>query len=288
FSYYVLRITDYHKKIAIFASFLSILITNISGFSVVTISLFFFLLPLLAVDFPAVIPKSYFLNRKSKFLLTFILVSSFLFLVSKTISFYLADLAYSKSIYFDKHEQFSQAYQFASVARNLRPTEPTYLTFYSTTASKMAVSTKDDKYISQATDSIRQATNISPFDTNLLKQRAQIFYYLSFLDKNYYLETLNTLTHLTEISPTDPSNYYLLGRFYQNISETDRAISNYQQAIQLKSNYDHATFALGEIYFQQKKYPEAKPLLEATLQIAPTNLQAKDYLARIATSSGTK
>jgi len=93
---------------------------------------------------------------------------------------------------------------------------------------------------------------------------------------------------VSRLAPTDAKTFYLLGRFYEAASKPDLAINNYQKAIALKSNYDHAYFSLGQLYFQNKNYPEAKKNLELTLIYAPTNLEAQNYLHLIATASAKK
>jgi tetratricopeptide (TPR) repeat protein len=80
----------------------------------------------------------------------------------------------------------------------------------------------------------------------------------------------------------------MLGEFYGRIDAVDQAISNYQTAIALKSNYDYAYFALGKIYLSQKKYALAKSNFEFTLKIAPNNTDTQNYLAFIATQSAGK
>jgi tetratricopeptide (TPR) repeat protein len=61
----------------------------------------------------------------------------------------------------------------------------------------------------------------------------------------------------------------------------DDAAFYYQKAIDLKSNYDYAYTALGEIYFNQKKYDLAKQNLELTLKYAPANTDAQKMLDEI-------
>ena len=80
----------------------------------------------------------------------------------------------------------------------------------------------------------------------------------------------------------------LLGKFYEAASQKDDAVKNYQQALSLKSNYDYAAFALGQIYFADKNYIEAKKYFETTLKIAPTNTDAQNYLTLIATASAKR
>jgi putative inorganic carbon (hco3(-)) transporter len=281
-----------HKKkinLVILSSFISILITNIAGFSVVIVSLFFFLLPVLSIQTnlspskpPGVILKS--------FSILLILIS--FFLLTKNLFFYLADITYAQADTFDSSDRYTSALEQIRLSVNYRPNEPVYLTKYANILSKLALTANNQKlesqaqnYTKQAVDAVNQATTISPFSLNLWKEKAQIYYYLSVIDTGYYLKALDALTKATLLAPTDAKSFYMLAEFYQNIKEYDASIKYYQQAIDLKPNYDHAYFALGKIYFDQKKYDLAKVNFEKTLDIAPANTDARNYLAAIATAS---
>ncbi|MFZ2153029.1 MAG: O-antigen ligase family protein [Microgenomates group bacterium] len=242
--------------------FLSILITNFFGFSVVVTSLYFFLLPAMIV-----VPSNFNITKSKNILYFVILVSSFLFLVSKLFMYLLADIAYAHPT--------PTTLRFAL---NIRPDEALYHSKYAQLLAENDANTHDKQHLTTIVESLGLATKLSPFNLNLWKERAHTYYYLSTIDSSYYVYALDAITKATKLAPTDASSFYFLGKLYQNISDTDKAIINYQEAIRLKSNYDHATFALGELYYQQKKYDLARPLLDKTLEIAPQNPDAKKYL----------
>lgn len=203
----------------------------------------------------------------------------------KNLYFYLADLTYAQADSLDSNQQYSPAYQSLKSSLYYRPNEPVYLIKTADLSAKMAIITHDKKYLDQSLNLLSQATKISPFNLNLWKEKAQVYYYLSSLDPNYYLYALDALTKATKLAPTDAKSFYLLAEFYQNINAFDEAVANYQTAISLKPNYDHAYFALGKIYFQQKNYSLAQTNFTKTLTIAPNNTDAQNYLNLIATAS---
>jgi tetratricopeptide (TPR) repeat protein len=84
-----------------------------------------------------------------------------------------------------------------------------------------------------------------------------------------------------KLAPTDAKIYFNLGQFLESASLMDDAAIYYQKAIDLKSNYDHAYFALAQIYYNQKQYDLAKTNLEQTLKYAPTNSEAQEMLEKI-------
>jgi O-antigen ligase len=276
----------YHLRRTIYLiPFLSILITNFAGFSIVIVSLYFFLLPALTIPALESTPKKLFIHHKSYFLF---LILIFGFLGFQILKYYLADISYAQSESYDRQQKYEDALESVQISLNYRPDEPVYLISQGTLSAKLALTTQDEKYINPTLISLEKATQISPFNLNLWKEKAQAYYYLSALDNDYYLLAIDALTKATKIAPTDAMSFYLLAEFYDRINQTDSAAKNYQKAINLKPNYDHALFALGKIHFNKKEYQLAKTLFEKTILIAPTNLEAKDYLAKITTSTVDK
>jgi len=257
-------------KYAIFASFLSILITNFAGFSVVITSLFFFLLPIFALPEPSEI-----LNHKPKAkIFYFITVPLFLFLISKVLSLFIADITYNQSQIAYNKGLFESSQKYINSALSLRPKEALYHSQASLVASKL-------KDAPLATAHSNLALSLSPASTNLWKERAQVFSELSLTNPEYFPLAIDALKNCLRLAPTDAKSYYLLGKFYEAASENDLAIENYEKALTLKPNYDHASFALGELYFSRKNYPEAEKYFKLTLTLAPNNLEAKEYLEKI-------
>jgi len=201
------------------------------------------------------------------------------------LTYYLADLCYAQAESYDNNSKYVEALSQIKISLHYRPNEPLYIMQYADTSSKLALTTKDFRYVSPALAAIDKATQIAPFSLNSWKEKAQIYYYFSVIDPKYYLLALDSLTKATKLAPTDASSFYMLGEFYDRIKEVDKAAFYYQQAIEMKPNYDYALFALGKIYFDQKKYGSALPLFEKVLLIAPTATDVKDYLAKIATIS---
>lgn len=254
----------------IFVSFISILISNFAGFSVVTTSLFFFLLPILAL--PEISTKAQ--PKPKPKIFYFITTALFLFLISKIFSLFLADIAYNQSQIAYNRALYQPSQKNINLALTLRPKEALYYSQASLIAAKL-------NNAPLATAHSNLALSLSPASTNLWKERAQVFSELSLIDSEYFSLAIDALKNTVRLAPTDAKSFYLLGKFYEAASENDLAIENYQKALTLKANYDHASFALGELYFSQKNYPEAKKYFELTLTLAPNNQEAKEYLEKI-------
>lgn len=276
-------------KLALCTSLISILITNAAGFSVVIVSLYFFILPALSqtqneISAKTIKPKTTFFTN----LLIFALIGFALFLIQKNIFYYLADIAYSKASSADEKSDFQTAYENINTAVSFRSNEPTYLIKMATITSQIAASahiSKEEelvsKLIDKSTNYANVAVNISPTNTNFWKERAQVYYYLSTIKPEYFQESISSLLKVAALAPTDAKTFYLIGQFLEIGNDKDNAAVYYQKAIDLKSNYDHAYFSLAVIQFDQKKYIESKDNFEKVLQFAPTNTDAKGYLDKI-------
>lgn len=254
----------------IFTAFISILITNFAGFSVVITSLFFFLLPIFVSPKPLAKADH---KPKSK-IFYFIFIPLFLFLISKILSFFLADIAYNQSQIAYNRGLYDSSQKYIDTALSLRPKEALYHSQAALNAAKL-------KDAPRAITHSNLALSLSPVSTNLWKERAQVFSELSQINPDYFSLAIEALKNTVRLAPTDAKSFYLLGKFYEAASKTDLAIDNYKQALTLKANYDHASFALGELYFNQKNYPEAKKYFEITLHLAPNNQEAREYLEKI-------
>lgn len=256
--------------LAVFASFISILITNFAGFSVVITSLFFFLLPIFVLPEKPIKTQP---KPKPK-ILYFIIIPIFLFLLFKILSLFIADIAYNQSQIAYNQALYESSQQNINLALSLRPKEALYHSQASLVASKL-------KDVPIATAHSNLALSLSSASTNLWKERAQVFSELSQINPQYFSLAIDALKNTVRLAPTDAKSFYLLGKFYEAASENNLAIENYQKALSLKANYDHASFALGELYFSQKNYPEAKKYFDLTLTLTPNNQEAKEYLEKI-------
>jgi len=267
----------------ILASYITILITNLAGFSVVITSLFFFLLPALlnpnseASCTTCPVKGRWAAIWRTGWVLTLILIC--LVCLKNIIFFYLADIAYSQSEDYDSKNNYQMALSFAQSSYSLNPQEPLYTDKLSTIYSKLALSTEKQEYVDQAIIYSNQTIEISPANINFWKQRAQNYLYLSGVDTKYFSTAITALTTVAKLAPTDPKTPYSIGQFYETASLPNQAIPYYQQAIKLKPNYDYAYFALGKIYLTQKETKLAKENLQKTVDYSyPTNLEAEKLL----------
>ena len=252
------------KQPYLLAAYLTILITNSVGFSVVITSLFFFTLPAL-IDYQAA--NSGHL-KKPKPYLSLILIPLSLYALFYYFSYFLADKNYFLS------RQFQDQYPKAALDKinlslKLRPDEPDYLLQAADILANLGQTDLAINYLAKA-------EQISPTHPNFLKKSAQILFNIG-----QYQTAIALINKVTLLCPTDAKSFYILGYFYQSTHDFDHAIIAYQQAIDLKSNYDHAHFYLGQIYFDQDKFDQALPYFQKALDINPKNTDAQNYINKI-------
>lgn len=274
------KITKKHQllNLSLLTATISILLTNFAGFSVVITNLYLFLLPALAHHQDPPSPSS---KPKPKILYLIPLVF-FVFFSLKNLRFYLADIAYATAT---KTDQPSQKLEYLQRSLSLRPRHPLYLSQTSLTHATLATQTtnpnQQQKYINSAISSSHQATDISPANISLWKEQAQMYYLLSTIDKTHFVKAIDSLAKVIALAPTDAKAHFLLARFLETANQINPAIKYYQLALDLKTNYDHTHSALGQIYFNQKNYPQSQSHFESALQINPKNQTAQEYLTKI-------
>ncbi len=265
--YYLLR----QKNYFIFASYISILITNFFGFSTVIISLLFYSLPTLNHQPQESSPLPH--NTKNNPI--FILIIPFIIIaLIKIISFYQADKSYALAQKYESVKNYSKANIYISKSIKLNPYEPIYY-------SKLAHISAKNSQVQIALDSSQKAISISPFNLNILKETAQTFYMLSTIDGQYFSKSLEILDKIIKLAPTDAKAYLTTAQFLQSADFINESIIFYKKSLELKPNYDDASYALALIYLEKKDYSEAKKYLEITTKIAPKNLEAQQYLNQL-------
>jgi tetratricopeptide (TPR) repeat protein len=263
-----------HKSklfLPLLCSYLTILITNFAGFSVVITSLFFFLLPTFLNSDQEISPSK---NKKNFLLIPLIIIS--LFFTTKTVLFYFADITFAKAENYDSVNDYQKALSYIQTSHKFNPKEPLYTDKLATIYSKIALNSEKQDDIDQAIKYSNLTIQISPANINFWKQQAQTYLYLSGVDSKYFSDSITALSKASLLAPTDAKIYYSIGQFLETAKLEKEAIPYYQKAIELKPNYDYAYFALGKIYLAQKETKLAKENLQKTVDYSyPTNLEAE-------------
>ncbi len=245
-------------------AFLTILITNFFGFSVVTTSLFFFLLPgivnliqLKTVPGAKIIHAPGTNCRRIKIKQWLILISTALAataLLTAVGRYWLADFHYAKGEKYSEANLVATAEKHLKTAIKLNPLEPNYYSELGIAQAKTAAyyiqndqPEEGEKYIQPAIDNSVRALEISPYHLNFYKNYTQAHYYLAVHDLNLLENAIEALNQAQQLAPTDPKIPFSLAQIYQTLDNDEKAKEYYQAALELKPNYNKAESAIEKL-----------------------------------------
>lgn len=272
---------------SLFAGWITILVTNFFGFSVVAVALFFYLIPAMIFvngqDKPSFRTAKFEIN--SPFPIALIIIIT-LFLFNLLIKMYLADLDYAAGSNLAKNQKNKEAYLFLSSAIDKNPMEPIYHDEISTVLANLSVSfatEKDEesaeKFASLALKESDIATTISPNNITFYKNKTKMYYTLSQIDQSFIARTIDSLNKASELAPTDPKIKYNLSLLYSKNNEIEKAVKIMEDAVALKPDYRETRYALAIYYKDLGENAKAIEQLNYILQnINPNDSEAKEKL----------
>ncbi len=284
--------------IALLAGYISILITNFFGFSVVPVNLLFFLIPAMSLVLASKtqakekqMPKSdrnQALGSWQKMAITLILLLTAYSLVYLA-KFWYADTRFAVAEKLNESAWYERSYNELQTAISLHPGEPYYHSEMSLALAGLAnlADESDDASLSaqfaeMAISESSQALKISPYHLNFWKKRAKMFISLASIDDKYQQNALDTLLQAAELAPTDAKVHYNLGLLYSYLDQREAAIKTMEHTVELKPNYTNARYALALFYEKKGEIKEAREQLEYILEnINPADTQAKDKLEKL-------
>ena len=243
--------------VPLFIGWLSILITNFFGFSVVAVALLFILFPALAISLQGSIKNLRIPNSGPeparrcedqqfgiwRFSHLLILTISF-FLLSSIYRTFRADLLYNLGK--NSQDPITPLQQ----AVNLQPNQPLFLAQLAEQEAKAAAAIfiqlkqSPQPYQDLALKHATQAVNMNKYNLNLLKSKARVEIYLSNVDPQYIQQALNTLLQASVLAPTDSKILFNIGILYQHLDQETEATRAFQKAVELKPNYQEAIIKL--------------------------------------------
>lgn len=296
-------------SLALFASYISILITNFFGFSVVITNIYLLLIPGFIFVLEEILPQKHFnlsfgnFNNKEisygQWSGISLLSIGVLYLIFLLITFWHADTSFALGYNLDKIGQYQQAYPLLHSAVGERSGEPVfkdelsindailatgfYLQKDATTASKLA---------QEALAVSDEVTSQHPNNVIFWKTRVRLLYTLSQVNNQYLPLALNAIIKAKELAPNDPKISYNLGLLYGQTGDNKKAIETLQKTIELKKNYKDAYYALGLFYRQMAvdkqgriTNPELAQKASETMHYILTNISSGDAQVKQALKS---
>jgi len=286
--------------LALFSGWLTILITNFFGFSVVAVNLLFFLIPAtiyimtnhkqlnkvrasraMSQHFKSTTRLSTLQKTGISFMFLFMLYTLHLIF-----SYWLADYHFNKAEKLQKQGQYTLAHQEYQQAMQKNPQEPLYKNNAATNLAYLSLLSAQQKEASLAAQFAFQAEELAqkallenPYHLNFYRQYAQTFYILSQIDSQYLEKIKTALYAAQELAPTDPKITYNLGVIEYKLDNKEQAINWLEKTIDMKPNYEIARLWLAKFYQAKEQNQKAKEQLEYLLKyINPDNEEAKEML----------
>jgi tetratricopeptide (TPR) repeat protein len=276
-----------YLSLAFLSGFVSILVTNFFGFSVVPIALQFFLFPAMAISLEQ---KSKRIGKQeiakiSKPQTSAIIILCFLtFLTLYSLAkYWSADIFYARGKLENDRGNYKTGREKLEKAIKLSPKEAIYWDekSQSSTGLALALFETDDNELANdfmlvAIAESDKAIALSPRNINLRRSRGNLFIKLSTFDSVYLFSAREVITDAIELAPTDAKLHYNLGLTHARIGELDAAIETLQRTIELKPNYRNARLALGLLYADQGETKKARAEFEYILE----KIDPEDELVR--------
>lgn len=289
--------------LALFSSYVSILVSNFFGFSVVIINIFLFFIPGLTfcIINSRVQPDEEHAEMspiKSVGLIIFGLFC--LYLQLHLLNYWFADQNYSMGYNLNRAQEYVQANKYLEDAVSLYPAEDLYKSELSLNLATLALLLNQQNRATDSAIFVDRAKNLSdqviarhPKNLVFYKTRVQALFELSEIDKKYYQEAINTLKKARILAPTDAKLAYNEGLLYGQKGDLENAIRALQESIDLKPNYKESRYAIAVYQSQlskkitntiqkQKLLNEAKDNLNFLLKnIVPKDQQTIELLKSI-------
>jgi tetratricopeptide (TPR) repeat protein len=298
----ILQITNYKDKAnrqnvdtnisySLLVSYVSILVTNFFGFSVVPTSLLFFLIPAFSIDFDkAEDVKNKNLQKKNLITIySLIPLVISIFLIYKIYIYWKADNYFALAKRYNTTNQLKPVDKYKKAKDNIEKAisynknEPSFYAEASQTYSEIALLQENqnkkeviEENVQLAIDSANKASTMSPKNVNYYKNLSSIYYRFAMFNNQFLQLSIKPLEEVTMITPNDPKVYYQLGILYLKTGEKEKGITALEKSVELKSNYKEGRFALGLTYLDFKNYKKSEENLRFILE----NIDSNDELTK--------
>lgn len=277
-----------HLLIALLAAYISILVTNFFGFSVVVIALFLFLIPALILYQTTALPAAPSLPPLTfpRNLALLLVGIGGIYFLCIPIRFWIADSFYAQAIQDKRRDALETSREYIKQALRLRPDEPLYHDERADIASLLASSyweqgdaTHAGELISEAVAESTSALKTSPQNVNFWKTRTRVFFLLSTVDDAFTEEALKNILIAQDLAPTDVKIAYNVAVIQGRLGQNAEAIKTLEHAVELKPDYRDAYMALALFYEDAGNTQKARETLELILtRINPDDQEVKEKL----------
>ncbi len=294
---------------ALFAGWVSILISNFFGFSVVIMNLFLFMLPLWILH----LLNTHSVKRENeetektydsaKIKMAVFCIGFIIFITEIVLlRYWMADKDYSFGNNLDKIGDYTTANQYLISAVQKRPKEDLFKDELAVNVSTLALLFQNEGQATQAAEFAKQAQYLSdsviqrhPENVVYWKSRTRIMYSLAQIEPSFYPLAIEAIDKSSALAPTDARVMYNKALLYEEGGQRQQAIDILAQAITLKPNYRDALYAKALLHTEladiiaatdsakaTEEREKARTYLELILNhIIPDDTQAQELLNKI-------
>lgn len=271
--------------------FITILITNFFGFSVVITNLYLFIFPLFILmitgsikeskAFTYSFSESHSRNLGSAQWAGIIVIAIIGCWLSYGLLVYrIADIDYALGNNLDKVGDYQNAFPKLQSAVNTVPSESVYKDEFAINLATLSTAGQQQpEMAAQAAEARTKALALSdeittehPNNVTYWKNRVRIFYTLAQTDpqnQNTYLaDAAAAITKAAELAPNDAKILYNLGVLYGQTGNIDKGIEVLKKTTELKPDYRDALYALGLFYHEKAIDPQGKVVNPEYQQLA--------------------
>jgi len=282
---------DVFLLLGLFTGWLSILVTDFFGFSVVIVALLFFLIPGISFVLSNEAQQKFlmFPLRISSWaikIMIFIIVITIIFFEFSLFQMWRADTLFALGYKLNRSGQITKGYESLSEALSINSSEPYYHDEFSYTLATLAQAAYGQKEATLSALLAQQAivqndisTQSEPNNVNYFKTRTRVFYSLSQIDPKYTQDALDAILMASKLAPTDPKIHYNLAILYGRSGQTEMALKTLEETIKLKPDYRDPYYALALLEKDSGQPDAGKKNLEFILKnIDPNDQEAKQKL----------
>ncbi|MFC1600474.1 O-antigen ligase family protein [Patescibacteria group bacterium] len=285
-------------NLAFFLGYVSILITNFFGFSVVPVALQFFLLPAMAVSLTKEdgdhdeYDESFEKPTNTQLSVITIVVITLLFFLYLIGKYWYADTLYARGKLENDSGLFSQSRTTLLKAIDLSPSESVFWDELSSATSRLALIYAENEEedtakkiaISAANESMK-ATTLNSANVVIKKSQAQTFANLAVIDPVFLEKAKATLLETIKLAPTDAQLSYNLALIYYKTGEHDKFIDLLKKSVEMKPNYKKARFNMALYYIGQGDKESAKKEFRYILEKIGPDKNAQEELEKLENDS---
>ncbi len=272
-------------------AYLSILVTNFLGFSVVIIGLFFFLIPafifLLSLDNDNLRTKKMIteaVGTEQWFAMGGVILLT-IYLISRLVNYWQSDTVYALGQNLQKANQPVPAFQKLQEAVAAMPEEPLYRDELAQNTAVLALAAAQEENAtlsSQLANIALKASDTavadSPNNVVFLKSRARVLYSLSQLDPKVLPMALEAILKAVDLAPTDAKIHYFAGLLLETNDKIPQAIKMLEETRDLKIDYRDARFHLAKLYLKNNQKDLAKQEAEFIINRLGDDEEVKKWL----------